>query len=121
MGDSRGRDNEKVPVDDLPDLPGMGYMPFYSENAGLSPNGDGVMDDLNLGLGLKRNAKAIHYTVTDLSTGKVLLDQTTEFVSKTYYSDSYNTVVYGGAFAEDALSLDWLYPIVELDWDEDAA
>ena len=119
LGDSRGRDNEKVPVGDLPDLPKMGFMPFYAENAGISPNGDGVMDDLNLGLGLKRNAKAIHYTVTDLATGKVLLDQTTEFVSKSYYSDNYNTVVYGGAMAEDALSLEWLYPIVELDWDED--
>lgn len=119
LGDSRDRGNEKVPVGDLPDLPKMGYMPFYSENAGISPNGDGVMDDLNLGLGLKRNAKAIHYTVTDLSTGKVLMDQTTEFVSKTYYSDTYSTVVYGGAFAEDALSLEWLYPLVELDWDED--
>lgn len=47
------------------------------------------------------------------------MDQTTEFVSKTYYSDTYSTVVYGGAFAEDALSLEWLYPLVELDWDED--
>ena len=119
LGDSRGVENEKVPAASMSDQPPFGYLPFYSSNAGISPNGDGILDSFSLGLGLKRNAAAIHYTVTDLDTGEVLWEQTTEPVSKTYFSDTDNAVLYGGVFAQDALSMDWLYPIVEEDWDGD--
>ena len=119
LGDSAGRDNEKVPASELRSAPAIGYMPFYSTNAGISPNGDSVMDGLGMGLGLRRNAKAICYTVTNVETGEVLWEQTTEFVSKTYFSDNSNAVMYGGILSEDALSLEWLYPVIELDWDDD--
>lgn len=108
-----------MPAASMSDQPPFGYLPFYSSNAGISPNGDGILDSFSLGLGLKRNAAAIHYTVTDLDTGEVLWEQTTEPVSKTYFSDTDNAVLYGGVFAQDALSMDWLYPIVEEDWDGD--
>lgn len=119
LGDSRGVENEKVPAASMSEQPPFGYLPFYSSNAGISPNGDGILDSFSLGLGLKRNAAAIHYTVTDLDTGEVLWEQTTEPVSKTYFSDTDNAVLYGGVFTQDALSMDWLYPIVEEDWDGD--
>ena len=57
-----------------------------------------------MGLGLKRNAKEIRYTVTNNTTGEVLWEQKTDAVSKTYYSDTYGTTMYGGIFGADALS-----------------
>ena len=85
------------------------YVPFYSQTAGISPNGDQVLDYFQMGLGLKRNAKEIRYTVTNNTTGEVLWEQKTDAVSKTYYSDTYGTAMYGGIFGADALSYDWLY------------
>lgn len=38
---------------------------FRPENVGISPNGDGYLDAFQMGLGLKRNAENIHYTVTN--------------------------------------------------------
>lgn len=81
---------------------------FYSEQAGLSPNGDGNMDILGYGLALRRNADNIHYTVTNVETGEVLWEQDTGFVQKTFSSRAY---------AGDELSREWLYPlIVDGDW-----
>lgn len=114
LGDSQSGEM-KMPVDQV----SGSILPFYSANAGISPNGDGVLDYLEMGLGLKRNASAIHYTVTNRDTGEVIWSQTTDESPKTYFSDNYHAVVYCGALEETSLSLEWLYPTMEIDWDED--
>lgn len=98
---------------------------FRPENAGISPNGDGYLDALQMGLGLKRNAENIHYTVTNRETGELLWEQDTGFVSKTYYSASVHGPVYAGLAEGSGLDLDWLYPVEHhineesgYEWDE---
>lgn len=76
---------------------------FYPENAGFSPNGDGNLDRLSYGLGLRRNVSNIHYTVTNRDTGEVLWEQDTGYMQKTFKSNYY---------AGEELSMDWLYPII---------
>ena len=97
---------------------------FYPEMAGFSPNRDGSLDLFQLGLGLKRNAENIHYTVTDRATGKVLWEQDTGFVPKTYYSDNAGGVLYAGSSMDEALSYEWLFAstrneegYISYDWD----
>lgn len=110
LGNTKAPGFYKVPSTEAGD---QTHMPFYSINAGISPNGDENQDVFYLGLGLKRNAKALHYTVTNENTGKVIWEQTTEEpVSKSYYSDENSRVMYGGIYDTDALSYEWLYPIV---------
>ena len=60
-------------------------------------------------LGLKRNAENIHYTVTDRASGKILWEQDTGFVPKTYYSENAGTVLYAGISSAEALSYEWLF------------
>ena len=79
-------------------------LPFLPDKAGISPNGDGNLDLLQMGLGLKRNAKQLKYTVTDRDTGEVLWEQTVEDVNKSYFSDNY------GLMYCNYLDLHWLYP-----------
>lgn len=62
-----------------------------------------------MGLGLKRNAENIHYTVTDRASGKILWEQDTGFVPKTYYSENAGTVLYAGISSAEALSYEWLF------------
>ncbi len=97
---------------------------FYPEMAGFSPNRDGSLDLFQMGLGLKRNAENIHYTVTDRATGKVLWEQDTGFVPKTYYSDNAGGVLYAGSSMDEALSYEWLFAstqneegYISYDWD----
>lgn len=106
-----------------PDTDGIAL--FRPENAGISPNGDGYLDALQMGLGLKRNAENIHYTVTNRETGELLWEQDTGFVSKTYYSASVHGPVYAGLAEGSGLDLDWLYPVEHhineesgYEWDE---
>ena len=106
-----------------PDTDGIAL--FRPENAGISPNGDGYLDVLQMGLGLKRNAENIHYTVTNRETGELLWEQDTGFVSKTYYSASVHGPVYAGLAEGSGLDLDWLYPVEHhineesgYEWDE---
>lgn len=116
LGDTRAPGFSKVPVGGFSDNI---HMPFYSINAGISPNGDENLDLFYMGLGLKRNAKGIKYTVTNENTGKVIWEQTTtDPVSKSYYDSNNATVMYGGIYESDALSYDWLYPLVteEIDY-----
>ena len=98
---------------------------FRPENVGISPNGDGYLDAFQMGLGLKRNAENIHYTVTNRETGELLWEQDTGFVSKTYYSDSVHGPVYAGLVEGTGLAMDWLYPVrhcvneeTGYEWDE---
>ena len=72
--------------------------------AGVSPNGDHSLDDLNFTVGLTRNAANIHYTVTDRATGEILWEEDTGYISKTYSQLTY--------FAP---TLEWLYPIYSVD------
>lgn len=110
LGNTRAPGFYKVPSTEAGD---QTHIPFYSINAGISPNGDENQDVFYLGLGLKRNAKALRYTVTNENTGKIIWEQTTEEpVSKSYYSDDNALVMYGGIYDTDALSYEWLYPIV---------
>ena len=97
---------------------------FYPEMVGFSPNRDGSLDLFQMGLGLKRNAENIHYTVTDRATGKVLWEQDTGFVSKTYYSDNAGGILYAGSSMDEALSYEWLFAstrneegYISYDWD----
>lgn len=116
LGDTRAPGFSKVPADEPSDNT---HIPFYTINAGISPNGDENLDVFYMGLGLKRNAKGIRYTVTNENTGKVIWEQTTaDPVSKTYYDDNNQAVMYGGIYNSDALSYDWLYPLVteEIDY-----
>ncbi len=98
---------------------------FRPENVGISPNDDGLLDTFEMGLGLKRNAENIHYTVTDRNTGELLWEQDTGFVSKTYYSSSARGPMYAGLADGTGLSMDWLYPVrhyvneeTGYEWDE---
>ncbi len=106
LGDTCIPDWYRVPEEDW--IPNQTSR-FFPEMAGISPNGDGSLDNFEMGLGLKRNAENIHYTVTDRATGKVLWEQDTGFVSKTYFSAEADTVLYAGSNWEDALSYEWLF------------
>ncbi len=99
LGDSFYTPGFKVPHDQYFGHPL--YSQFFSEMAGISPNGDKNLDTFQLRLGLRRNAENIHYTVTNRETGEILWEQDTYFVSKTYKADAY-------AGAE--LSKEWLHP-----------
>lgn len=86
-------------------------LPFQIQKSGISPNGDNALDFFTMGLGLRRNAENIRYTVTNQTTGEVLWTQETGRVGKTYYNSTYDQVMYAGVYANESLSLDWLYPI----------
>ncbi len=111
LGDTRNEGYDKVLLKDF-DFETMqyAYTPFFSEHAGISPNNDGMWDELYMGLGLNRNAENIHYTVTDLGTGEVLWEQDTGFVNKTY-----SAATYAGSGME-ALSMEWLYELVVIEY-----
>lgn len=114
LGDTSAHGFNKIPANASG---GMKDLPFFSINAGISPNGDFNRDAFEMGLGLKRNAKGIHYTVTNVDTGEVIFEQTTEEpVGKTYFSDTYGQAMYGGIYSTDMLSYEWLYPLVETEW-----
>ena len=121
LGDTCVSDWVRVPAEDS-----IAHVTtsFYPETAGFSPNQDGSLDLFQLGLGLKRNAENIHYTVTDRATGEVLWEQDTGFVSKTYYSDNAGGVLYAGSSMDEALSYEWLFAstrneegYISYDWD----
>ena len=121
LGDTCVSDWVRVPAEDS-----IAHVTtsFYPEMAGFSPNQDGSLDLFQLGLGLKRNAENIHYTVTDRATGEVLWEQDTGFVSKTYYSDNAGGVLYAGSSMDEALSYEWLFAstrneegYISYDWD----
>ena len=107
LGDTYLADFFCVPSEDW--FAGSHDLPFYPEMAGISPNGDGSLDSFHMGLGLKRNAENIHYTVTDRASGKILWEQDTGFVPKTYYSENAGTVLYAGISSAEALSYEWLF------------
>ena len=120
LGDSRLSDWRRVPAEDW--IANV-TTPFYPEMAGFSPNQDGSLDVFQMGLGLKRNAENIHYTVTDRATGQILWEQDTGFVPKTYYSDNAGGVLYAGSSMDEALSYEWLFAstrnedgIISYDW-----
>lgn len=80
---------------------------FYPEQAGISPNGDDNLDTFDLAIALRRNVDNIHYTVTNMDTGEVLWEQDTGFMQKTFTPDSH---------AGSELSIEWLYPLVTIDY-----
>ena len=81
---------------------------FLPERAGISPNGDGQMDDLNFYATLNRNAGRLKYTVINQTTGEILATEEYENCAKTHLSPSL-----GGAIQMENMS--WLYPLVEVD------
>ena len=107
LGDTYLEDYHCIPAEDW--TSGSHDLPFYPEMAGISPNADSSLDLFQMGLGLKRNAENIHYTVTDRATGQILWEQDTGFVPKTYYSENAGTVLYAGIDRAEALSYEWLF------------
>ncbi len=107
LGDTFDENFSMVPEEDwgLALTLGYGVVTFHPELAGISPNGDGNLDQLQLGLGLRRNVENIHYTVTNRETGEILWEQDTGYMQK-----SFNRGVYAGP----ELSLEWLYPMVDV-------
>lgn len=87
---------------------------YWADRNAISPNGDFRMDEFRMGLGLLRNAQNVHYTVYNADNGEVLYEQDTGYISKTYFDGS--KVVYGGIYLEDALSYEWIYPVVTEEW-----
>ncbi|MGM9640198.1 MAG: S8 family serine peptidase [Faecousia sp.] len=110
LGDTRNPESVKIAQRDY-DYESMWTWAteFYSEQAGISPNGDKNLDAFNLAIALRRNADNVHYTVTNIDTGEILWEQDTGFMQKTF-----NAGYYAGA----ELSVEWLYPLVteEYDW-----
>ena len=103
LGDTRLEDIGKIPAAEYDQYTmGRDYTAFYSEQAGISPNGDMNLDTFNLSLGLRRNARQIHYTVTNLNTGEILWEQDSYDIPKSYSDD-----VYAGG----ELSKEWLHPV----------
>ena len=100
LGDSRNPRCSKIPAEyESHENTVAGYHAFQPVTAGVSPNGDHSLDDLNFTVGLTRNAANIHYTVTDRATGEILWEEDTGYISKTY-----NQLAY---FAP---SLEWAVP-----------
>ena len=105
LGDTRDGSVSKIPAEyESLENNVSGYHAFRPETAGVSPNDDFSLDDLNFTVGLTRNAANIHYTVTDNDTGEVLYEEDTGFITKTYDQVTY--------FAP---TLEWLYPIWGVD------
>ena len=105
LGNSVDTQTQVVPAGLVKEYEEQTYvLPFMPDKAGISPNGDGVLDLFQMGLGLKRNAQKLKYTVTDRNTGEILWEQTVDHVNKSYFSDSY-----GLDYCSD-LDLHWLYP-----------
>lgn len=105
LGDTRNTSVSKIPAEyESHENAVAGYHAFQPVTAGVSPNGDHSLDDLNFTVGLTRNAANIHYTVTDRATGEILWEEDTGYISKTYSQLTY--------FAP---TLEWLYPIYGID------
>ncbi len=106
LGDTFNPNYAMLPEEDWGLTLSSGYpaVTFHPELAGISPNGDGNLDFLQLGLGLRRNVENIHYTVTNRVTGEILWEQDSGMMQK-----SFNRDVYAGG----ELSLEWLYPMLE--------
>lgn len=106
LGDTRSSLLSKIPAEyeSLKHYHSDTVDVFQPLTVGVSPNGDGSLDDLNFTVGLTRNAENIHYTVTNRVTGAVLYEEDTGFINKTYSQTSYY-----------APSLEWLYPIMGYD------
>lgn len=115
LGDTNAPDQSLTPYHEGWDFVAEGGMYWADRNA-ISPNGDFRMDGFEMGLGLLRNAENIHYTVYNADTGEVLHEQDTGYISKTYYDSNNAAVMYGGIYDEDALSYEWIYPVVTEEW-----
>lgn len=70
-----------------------GKVEYDPKNNVLSPNGDGVLDNIsNYYLSLLRNVKWLRLTYTD-ENGKVLDCEVLDYISKTMYNSSYGSTV----------------------------
>lgn len=116
LGDTHDPGYCMIPERDFKPAMSTWAKEFYPTTAGISPNGDGVLDLFYYGIGLRRNVSSITYTVTDRENGEVIWKQdNTGFACKTFKAS-----VYAGA----ELSWDWLYPKVEMDggyWEYDTS
>ena len=71
-----------------------GNVIYDSKYNVLSPNGDGVMDNLTeMYLSLMRNAKTLTITYTDAETGKVLSEEVINNARKTMYQSNYGQII----------------------------
>ena len=71
---------------------------YVPENFAISPNGDGYFDELELQVGLLRNAKSVRYTVTD-ENGSLCYEFVSGYNRKTIYSAIYDMMVPMSAYA----------------------
>ena len=71
-----------------------GNVIYDPANNSVSPNGDGVLDNLTeMYVSLMRNAKTLTITYTDAETGEVLSEEVISNARKTMYRTSYGQVV----------------------------
>ncbi len=110
LGDTVAPNYDKIALADYNfETMWMKYTPYYYEHAGFSPNNDQSFDAFDIGFALRRNVENIHYTVRDRDSGKVLFEQDTGFMQKSFTGD-----VYAGG----ELSREWMYPIVTVEFDD---
>ena len=71
-----------------------GNILYDPANNVLSPNGDGVLDDISeIYVSLMRNAKDLRFTFTNADTGEVYFESSNIYVRKTSYVPMYGQIV----------------------------
>ncbi|MBQ2383883.1 MAG: S8 family serine peptidase, partial [Oscillospiraceae bacterium] len=71
-----------------------GNILYDPANNVLSPNGDGVLDDISeIYVSLMRNAKDLRFTFTNAATGEVYFESSNIYVRKTSYVPMYGQIV----------------------------
>lgn len=81
-------------------------LPYYSVHNTLSPlRADGYFDAVNLiYTSLLRGARSLTYSIRNADTGESYFQQTVDYVSKSVYSSTYQTVLPAGAFTSNAMT-----------------
>ncbi|MBR5294550.1 MAG: S8 family serine peptidase, partial [Oscillospiraceae bacterium] len=71
-----------------------GNVVYDPANNVVSPNGDGVMDNITeMYVSLMRNAKTLRFTYTDAETGEVYFEASDTYARKTSFTPAYGQIV----------------------------
>ncbi len=75
-------------------LDASGNVVYDPANNVVSPNGDGVMDNVTeMYVSLMRNAKTLRFTYTDAETGEVYFEASHSYARKTSFTPAYGQIV----------------------------